>query len=267
MLFAYVLTAFLVHPDWVTVLKAAFIPQIQWTPSFFAVLTGILGTTISPYLFFWQSSQEVEEEAGIGRTTVAQREGATDIELATARRDVIAGMFFSNAVMFFIILTTASTLHVRGLTTIATAREAAEALRPLAGDGAYLLFTLGIVGTGLLAIPVLAGSCAYAVSEAANWHSSSLDRPLKLAPGFYSVLAASVALGMASIFIGIDAVKMLFWSAVLNGVLAPPLIVLVLLLTGSRAVMGQRRNSWLLSTLGWLCALLMALCAAGTFAG
>ena len=264
-LLAYVITAFLVHPDWVRVLKAALIPQIQWTPAFFAILTGILGTTISPYLFFWQSSQEVEEETELGRKTLAQRKGATDSELAAARRDVVGGMFFSNAVMFFIILTTASTLHARGLTSITTARQAAEALRPLAGNGAYLLFTLGIVGTGLLAVPVLAGSCAYAVAESANWKQASLDRSFSLAPKFYGVLAASVAFGMVSTLIGIDAVKMLFWSAVLNGVLAPPLIVLVLLLTGSKAVMGHRKNSWPLNALGWVCAILMTLCAAGIF--
>ncbi len=266
-LFAYVITAFLAKPDWGHVLKATLVPEIPWSSDFFAVLTGILGTTISPYLFFWQSSQEVEEEREMGRTTVAQRQGATDGELSAARKDVVTGMFFSNAVMFFIILTTAATLHAHGMTKISTARQAAEALRPLAGDGAYLLFTLGIVGTGMLAVPVLAGSCAYAVAESANWKSSSLDKPFRLAPKFYGVLAASVGVGMISTLVGLDAVKMLFWSAVLNGVLAPPLIVLVLLLTSDSAVMGQRKNSWPIKTLGWLCAGLMTACAAGTFIG
>ena len=266
-LFAYVITAFLAAPDWGRVLKATLVPEIHWSSEFFAVLTGILGTTISPYLFFWQSSQEVEEERELGRVTVAERQGATDAELSASRRDVMTGMFFSNSVMFFIILTTAATLHAHGLTKIATAKEAAEALRPLAGDGAYLLFTLGIVGTGLLAVPVLAGSCAYAVAESANWGAASLNRPLKLAPKFYGVLAVAVAVGMVSSLAGLNAVKMLFWSAVLNGILAPPLIVLVLLLTSDGAVMGERKNSRLITVLGWVCAGLMTACAVGSFMG
>lgn len=263
-LFAYVITAFLVHPDWTHVLRATFIPEFHWSKSFFAVLTGILGTTISPYLFFWQSSQEVEEERLHGRTTLRSRQGATDEELRASRIDTMTGMFFSNAVMYFIILTTAATLHEHGMTNIQTAKEAAEALRPLAGNGAYLLFTLGIIGTGMLAIPVLAGSCAYAVAESAAW-GASIDRPLRLAPKFYGVLAIAVVLGLSFDFTGFNAVRMLFWSAVLNGVLAPPLIVLVLLLTSSAAVMGERRNAFTIKALGWACAILMAGSAAGLF--
>jgi NRAMP (natural resistance-associated macrophage protein)-like metal ion transporter len=262
-LFAYVITAFLTHPDWTHVLRATLIPEFHWTRDYFAVLTGILGTTISPYLFFWQASQEVEEERAMGRD-IEQRKGATDEEIRKSRRDTLAGMFFSNLVMFFIILTTATTLHAHGLTNIETARQAAEALRPLAGDGAYLLFTLGIVGTGMLAVPVLAGSCAYAVAESARW-GASLDRPLRVAPKFYAVLAAAVALGMFFDFAGFNPVRMLFWSAVLNGILAPPLIVLVLLLTSDPKVMGDRKNPFVLKALGWLCAVLMAACAVGIF--
>ena len=176
----------------------------------------------------------------------------------------MTGMFLSNAVMFFIILTTASTLHARGMTNIATAKQAAEALRPLAGSGAYLLFTLGIVGTGMLAIPVLAGSCAYAVAESAAW-GASIDRPLRLAPKFYAVLAAAVILGLSFDFAGFDSVRMLFWSAVLNGVLAPPLIVLVVLLTSNGNVMGTRVNPLWVKILGWLCAIVMTACVAGLF--
>ncbi len=262
-LFAYVITAFLTHPDWTHVLRATLIPEFHWSRDYFAVLTGILGTTISPYLFFWQASQEVEEERALGRD-IEQRKGATDAEIKTSRRDTLTGMFFSNLVMFFIILTTATTLHAHGLKNIETAKQAAEALRPLAGDAAYLLFTLGIVGTGMLAVPVLAGSCAYAVAESARW-GASLDRPLRVAPKFYAVLAAAVALGMFFDFAGFNAVKMLFWSAVLNGILAPPLIVLVLLLTSNAEVMGDRKNPFILTALGWLCAALMAVCAAGIF--
>jgi NRAMP (natural resistance-associated macrophage protein)-like metal ion transporter len=262
-LFAYIITAFLVHPDWPHVLHATIIPEAKWTPEFFAVLTGILGTTISPYLFFWQASQEVEEEKAMGRNK-KQRLGATDEEIRSSRNDTLTGMFFSNLVMFFIILTTASTLHAHGLTKIETARQAAEALRPLAGNGAYWLFTLGIVGTGMLAVPVLAGSCAYAVAESAAW-GASLDRPLRMAPKFYGVLAASVVLGLAFDFSGFSSVRMLFLSAVLNGILAPPLIVLVLLLTSNKAVMGDRTNSIVIKVLGWTCAVLMTACAAGLF--
>ena len=262
-LFAYVLTAFLTHPDWPRVLRAAVVPEFHWSREFFAVLTGILGTTISPYLFFWQASQEVEEERARGRS-VGARKGATDAEMAASRRDTVTGMFFSNMVMFFVILTTATTLHAHGMRNIETAKQAAEALRPLAGNGASLLFTLGIVGTGMLAVPVLAGSSAYAVAEAARW-GASLNRPLRVAPRFYAVLAAAVALGMLSDFAGLNAVRMLFLSAVLNGILAPPLIVLVVLLTSDEKVMGIRKNSFTVKALGWLCAGLMTISAAGVF--
>jgi len=159
-LFAYVIAAFLARPDWGAVLRSTFVPHIEWTSKYLAVFVGILGTTISPYLFFWQASEEVEEERAIGRKTVRQRKGATDEELKQSRTDVITGMFFSNLIMYFIILTTASTLHAHGQTDIETAQQAAEALRPLAGKGAYLLFTLGLIGTGMLGVPVLAGPAA-----------------------------------------------------------------------------------------------------------
>src|SRR5271170_182772 len=194
-LFAYVITAFLARPDWPAVLRYTFIPHIEWSRSYLAVLVGILGTTISPYLFFWQAAQEVEEERAQGKVTVAQRQGSTDEELSVAKTDVVTGMLFSNVVMYFIILTTAATLHAHGMTNITTAKEAAEALRPLAGAGAYWLFTLGIIGTGMLAVPVLAGSCAYAVSEAAAWRGGSLDRVPARAPRFYAVIGVSMILG------------------------------------------------------------------------
>ena len=159
-LFAYVITAFLAHPNWPAVLRATFIPHIEWSKQYLAVLVGILGTTISPYLFFWQAAQEVEEDRDRGKTTVAQRKGSTNEELRVARTDVITGMLLSNVVMYFLILTTAATLNVHGMKDIETAKQAAEALRPLAGKGAYWLFTLGLIGTGMLAVPVLAGSCA-----------------------------------------------------------------------------------------------------------
>jgi NRAMP (natural resistance-associated macrophage protein)-like metal ion transporter len=263
-LFAYVITAFLAHPDWAAVLRATFIPDIQWSNEYLSVLVAILGTSISPYLFFWQAAEEVEEERAEGKDTVAKRRGATDEELRRARTDVLTGMFFSNFVMYFIILTTAATLHAHGITKIATASQAAEALKPLAGKGAYWLFSLGLIGTGMLGVPVLAGSSAYAISEAMSWRASLESKPT-LAPKFYGVLAFAVLLGVALDFVGLDAVKMLFWSAVANGVLAPPLIVLVVLLTTDRTVMGGRVNPPLLKWMGWLAAVVMTAAALAMF--
>jgi NRAMP (natural resistance-associated macrophage protein)-like metal ion transporter len=263
-LFAYVITAFLAHPDWWAVLRATFVPDIRWSSEYWSVLVGILGTSISPYLFFWQAAQEVEEERAEGRNTLAKRRGATDAELRRARADVLAGMFFSNFVMYFIILTTAATLHAHGITRISTASQAAEALKPFAGNGAYWLFTLGLIGTGMLGVPVLAGSSAYAIAEAMSW-GGSLDRKPKLAPKFYGVLAVAMALGVVLDRVGLDAVKMLFWSAVANGVLAPPLIVLVVLLTADRTVMGGRVNPPWLQWVGWLAAAVMTAAAIAMF--
>jgi NRAMP (natural resistance-associated macrophage protein)-like metal ion transporter len=261
-LFAYVLTSFFAHVDWKHALVATLLPHLEWSSRFLAVLVGILGTTISPYLFFWQAAEEVEEDRAKGRTTLAQRKGATTKELKDARADTVAGMFFSNFIMYFIILTTAATLHAHGKTNITTAREAAEALRPLAGNWASLLFTLGLIGTGMLGVPVLVGSSAYAVAEGANWRGSMADRPRR-ARAFYGVMAVAMALGLALNFIGLNAVKMLFWSAVINGLLAPPLILLVILLSSSRKVMGEHVNSPVLQYLGWATFAVMTAAAAG----
>lgn len=263
-LFAYVITAFITHPDWRQVLHATLVPDMRWSRDYLSVLVAILGTSISPYLFFWQAAQEVEEERAEGRTTIKQRQGATDEELRGARTDVLTGMFFSNFVMYFIILTTATTLHAHGVTSIATTRQAAEALRPLAGQGAYWLFSLGIIGTGMLGVPVLAGSSGYAIAEAMAW-GASLDKRPNMTPKFYGALAAAIALGMLLDFLGIDAVKMLFWSAVANGILAPPLIVLLVKLTSDRKVMGDRVNSKLLRYLGWITAAVMSAAAVAMF--
>jgi NRAMP (natural resistance-associated macrophage protein)-like metal ion transporter len=259
-LFAYVGAGILAHPAWGTVLRATLIPHVEWSARYFAVLVGVLGTTISPYLFFWQAAQEVEEERAIGRGTVGQRRGATKAELRRSFTDVVTGMFFSNAVMYFIILTTAATLHASGQTNITTAREAAEALRPLAGPGAYWLFTLGLIGTGMLGVPVLVGSCAYTIAEAFSWRGSLEDKP-RHARRFYAVVALAMLVGLLLNVVGFNAVAMLFWAAVVNGVLAPPLIVLVLLLTGSRAVMGTRANPPLLRWVGWAAAATMGAAA------
>jgi NRAMP (natural resistance-associated macrophage protein)-like metal ion transporter len=265
-LFAYVITAFLAHPHWPAVVRATFIPHVEWTKDYFAVLVGILGTTISPYLFFWQAAQEVEEDRERGKVTVAQRRGSTNLELRIAQKDVITGMLLSNLVMYFLILTTGATLHLHGVTQIETAKQAAEALLPLAGKGAYLLFTLGLVGTGMLAVPVLAGSSAYAIGEAAKWRSASLSAKPERARKFYAVIAIAIVVGLALDFARFNAVKMLFWSAILNGLLAPPLVVMVVLLTSDRKVMGSRANSRAMQALGWTCAAVMSTAAVALLA-
>jgi NRAMP (natural resistance-associated macrophage protein)-like metal ion transporter len=264
-LFAYVAAAVLAKPDWGAVVRATLIPHVEMSSEYWATLVGIFGTTISPYLFFWQASEEVEEERKEGMVTLKQRQGTTQAALKQSRNDVMTGMFFSNLIMYFIILTTAATLHAHGKTSITTAQDAAEALRPLAGKGAYWLFSLGLIGAGMLGVPVLAGSSAYAVAEAARWRGSLSDRP-KRARNFYAVIAIGLALGLALDFAGFNAVSMLFWSAVLNGVLAPPLIVIVLLLTNDKKVMGARKNPQLLSVLGWITVVVMTSATVAMFA-
>ena len=260
-LFAYVATAFLVKIDWAAALRATFLPHLTLTRDFMTVLVGILGTTISPYLFFWQASQEVEVERAMGRS-LRQRKGATDVELANSRNDVVIGMLYSNLIMYFIILTTAATLHAHGNTHVTSAKEAAEALRPLAGNAAYWLFSLGVIGTGMLGVPVLAGSCAYAITEAAAWRGS-LDRKPARARRFYWVIGIAMIVGMGLDFSHVHPVIMLFWSAVVNGVLAPPLILLVVLLTSDPKVMGARVNHPVVRWLGWLTFVAMLGAVAG----
>jgi len=260
-LFAYVFASFYAHVDWRHALAMTFVPHLEWSRGFLAVLVAILGTTISPYLFFWQAAEEVEEGRTKGRG-LADRKNATASDLRSARADTMVGMFFSNLIMYFIILTTAATLHAHGQTDITTARQAAEALRPLAGNGAYLLFTLGLIGTGMLGVPVLVGSCAYAVAEGAVWRGSMADKP-RVAPKFYAVMAVAMVLGLVLNYLGFNAVKMLFWSAVINGLLAPPLILLVILLTSNPKVMGKRVNPPLLRYLGWATFGVMTAAAVG----
>ena len=249
-LFAYVISAFLAHPNWANALRDTLVPRLSLDAAFVSTLVGILGTTISPYLFFWQASQEVEEERALGRHTVRERHGATDHELRDVRRDVVTGMVFSNVVMYFIMLSTAATLHRAGRVDIETSRQAAEALRPLAGNAAYLLFTLGLVGTGLLAIPILAGSASYAVAEVFGWRSG-LDLPPRRARRFYAVLGGAIVAGALLDSLNVSAVRMMFLSAVLNGLLAAPLLVLVMLVGNNREIMGRRVNDRWLNVLGW----------------
>ncbi len=260
-LLAYVATGFLAHVDWCGAAVGTFFPRLTWSRDYLATLLGILGTTISPYLFFWQASQEVEQQRSEGHRAPQPRK-ATRRDLRRLRLDITVGMFASNFVMYFVILTTAATLHAHGTTQIATARQAAEALRPLAGPAAYWLFTLGLVGTGMLGVPVLAGSSAYALSEAGAW-KGSLEKKPRLARRFYGVLAAAMAAGLAIDYAGLDAVRMLFWSAVINGALSPPLILIIILLTNDPRVMGEQVNSLWLRILGWVTFALMTVTTIG----
>lgn len=259
-LFAYIGSAFFAKPDWGEVLKATFIPTFRFDSAFLAMVVAILGTSISPYLFFWQADEEVEEEISMGRRTLKQRRGASDTELKYASMDVNIGMFFSNLVMYFIILTTATTLFKAGKTNIQSATDAAMALQPIAGDAASLLLALGLIGSGFLAVPVLTGSIGYAVAEGFGW-KYGLDEKPKRARKFYTIIAASTLVGMLMNFIGINPLSALFWTAVINGFLAPPLLVLIMLVSNNRKVLGKRVNGRGLNILGWLTTIVMLVAA------
>jgi Mn2+/Fe2+ NRAMP family transporter len=262
-LFAYVITAFLIKPDWRAVAHDTFIPTLPKGHAAWAIMVAILGTTISPYLFFWQTSQEVEEKKAAGRRMIPRR-GATRHELGVREIDVGIGTFFSNLVMFFIILTTALTLHRHGITDIQTSRQAAEALVPFAGRFAALLFTVGVLGVGFLAIPTLSGSAAYAFAETFGWHEG-LDAKFKSARGFYSIVIFSTAVGIALDFSHINPVKALLWSAVVNGLLAPFLLVAILLVATDRKIMKNQPSSPLAIASVSLTTLLMFAAAIGMF--
>ncbi|MCL4368896.1 MAG: Nramp family divalent metal transporter [Actinobacteria bacterium] len=261
-LFSYVGAALLAKPDAGEVIRGTFIPTVSFDSTFLATLVAILGTTISPYLFFWQASQEVEEEVSMGRKRLWQRRGATDSELRYAAWDVNIGMFFSNVVMYFIILATGATLFKAGVTSIRSAADAAAALRPLAGNAASVLFGLGIVGSGFLAVPILAGSAAYAVAEVFNWRSG-LNQRLARAKQFYAVIAASTIVGLLINFLGINPIQALFWTAVINGFVAPPLLVIIMVVANNRAIVGRRVNGRLVNILGWATTAAMFLSAIG----
>jgi len=239
-----VISGFVVGPNWSSVLRDTFVPSWPRNHAGWQNLVAILGTTISPYLFFWQASQEVEEEKAMGRRLLVQREGATKREIVHRKIDIGAGTFFSNLVMYFIILTTALTLHKNGVRDIETSKQAAEALRPLAGTLAYLFYTVGIIGVGFLAIPTLAGSAAYVFAETFSWEEG-LDEPFRGALPFYAVLIFSILLGIGMDFIGVNPVRALFWTAVINGVLAPFLLVGVLIAASDRKLMKGQPSSWL----------------------
>lgn len=260
-LFAYFLVPFVSPQNWGQALRDTAIPTIQFDKDYLLNLVAILGTTISPYLFFWQASQEIEEQIDEGRTTIESRKGVSKVELKWMRTDVVTGMLFSNVVMWFIIATTASTLFQHGIKNIDSAPQAAEALRPIAGDFAYVLFAVGIIGTGLLAVPILAGSAAYAVAETFKLREG-LYLKLRQAPGFYGVIAFSTLLGSAINLIGINPIQALYYTAVLNGIVAPPLLVMIMLISNNRSIMKSKVNRRVSNTLGWITTIAMGIAAA-----
>lgn len=266
-LLAYVFSAILAHLNWSDVLSHTFMPTIHLGKEEIILLCAVLGTTISPYLFFWQTSQEVEEQILQGKTTQHERRTATAAnDIKSMRIDVWSGMFLSNLVMFFIIAVCGGLLYTHGITNIESAAQAAEALRPFAGDYTYFLFAAGIIGTGFLAIPVLAGSSSYTLSESFRWREG-LYRPLKQAYAFYGVIIISMLVGLGMNFLGIDPIKALIYSAFLNGLVAPIILVLIVIISSNKKVMGRWTNKWSTTLVGWAIALLMgAVGAAGIIA-
>ncbi len=263
-LVAYAITAFYIGPNWHAVAHDTFVPGVPKVGGAWATIVAILGTTISPYLFFWQASQEVEEEKALGRRRVEDRIGAAPYEITTRAIDITAGTFFSNAAMFFIILATALTLHRAGITKLQTSREIAAALTPLAGRFATLLYTVGLLGTGLLAIPTLAGAGAYAFAEIFRWRQG-MDEPYHRAPGFYAAFIVSVAIGVGLNFARVNPVSALYWTAVINGVLAPFLLVGILIAASDRQLMHDQPSPWLGRVVVGLTTLVMFAAAIGMF--
>jgi NRAMP (natural resistance-associated macrophage protein)-like metal ion transporter len=264
-LISYILSALLIDLDWKDILLHTALPTMSFDRDSILLITGVLGTTISPYLFFWQTSQEIEEEVLAGKQSLKSRQGATDDEIKKMRSDVWSGMFFSNLVMFFIIAACGATLYAHGITNIGTAADAAAALRPLAGESAYLLFAIGIIGTGLLAIPVLAGSASYALAESFNWREG-LYLKLGKAHAFYGVIIISTLLGLVSNFLGLDPIKALIYSAIANGIVAPVVLMLIVSLSSDKKVMGERANSTLVKGVGWLVTILMTVASLASLA-
>ncbi len=263
-LFAYIVTAFVVRPPWGEVLLRFAVPHLRFDSAWLSTMVGVLGTTITPYLFYWQSSLMVEEDREAGKTTVTARRGTDADSIRNMHADVNTGMIFSNLVALFIIVTTAATLGARGQHNIANAQQAAQALKPLAGPFAELLFALGMVGTGILAVPVLATSSAYVAAQTFRFREG-LSEPVHRAPRFYFIIAAGILIGIAMNLLRIDAIKALFWSAVLNGIAAVPLIGVIVWLASSRQIMGQWRSSVAARVWGWATFALMGAATCGMF--
>lgn len=252
--FAYIATGIIIHPDWLPILKKSFIPEIHLNSAYFFAMIAVFGTTITPYLFFWQASEEVEENKLLGKKLCNGKKMCDRI--SRMRTDVNTGMILANVVFFFIVLTTAQVLFSNGITNIESAEQAAEALRPLAGDYAYLLFALGIIGTGLLAVPILAGSGAYALAELMKWREG-LEEKFSHAKRFYLVIIVSILLGLSLNFFHINPIKALYYAAFLNGVIAVPLLIIIMLVGDNIMIMGEERNPKWVRFFGWLAVVLM----------
>ena len=265
-LFAYVATVFVVGVPWGTVAYHLVVPHVEWTTAYFTIVVAIFGTTISPYLFFWQASEEVEEvREDPAAKPILEAPAEAPRQFQRIRLDTLVGMAASNLVALFIVLTTAATLNAHGVTNIETSADAAKALKPIAGEFAFAVFALGIVGTGLLAVPVLAGSAAYALCETVGWNIGLDERPAR-APAFYWTIAAAIVLGAALNFTSLDPIKALIFSAVVNGVVATPVMAMIMLMASRREIMGEfALHAWL-KALGWIATAVMAAAAIGMFA-
>ena len=260
-LFAYVVTAFFAHPQLLEVLRSTFVPHIEFSKDFIMALVAVLGTTISPYLFFWQASSEVDELLAAGATQpIRGRRGLRRAELNAARADILIGMAFSNLVMYFIMLTSAAVLHAHGKTTVQSAEQAAAALAPLAGPFAFVVFAVGLIGAGLLAIPILAGSASYALKETLGLRGNLASKP-RYRPTFYIILTAATVAGVLMNFLHLDPIRALFVTAVINGVLAPPLLLLIVLLGSDRKIMKESVSGKLSLSLTWIATIFMGVAA------
>lgn len=263
-LFAYVVTAFVVHPPWALVLRHLVVPSVRLDATSLSTLVGVLGTTITPYLFFWQAALVIEDEKLQGQTSISKRRGTDTASISACHTDINTGMIYSNAVAFFIIVTTAATLGAHGEHNISSAQQAAVALAPLAGHWAALIFTLGMVGTGMLAVPVLAGSSAYVFAETFRFREGLGERPSR-APQFYAVIVVGTLAGILMDLLHLNAIQALFWAAVLNGVAAVPLLAAVVWLASDARLMGRWRSSPVARAWGWATFALMGIASAGMF--
>jgi NRAMP (natural resistance-associated macrophage protein)-like metal ion transporter len=265
-LVSYIIVAFIVKQDWSAIALSTFIPHVSFNSVFMLSLVAILGTNISPYLFFWQADEEVEEEI-LHHKIVSMGRGVPKTNQNDFKRlkiDTAIGMLFSNIIVFFICIAAASTLGIHNITDIQTPAQAAQALRPLAGDFAYILFAIGIIGSGLLAVPVLAGSASYAIAESFNW-KEGLYRKLKKAHGFYGIIAIATFVGLLINFFSIQPFQLLVYAAALNAILAPPLLIFILFIANNKKIMGQHTNSWISNTLGILITILMFVASIALF--
>lgn len=261
-LLAYVGAALLAQPDIRSVIAGTLVPHVQFDRDFLSIIVAIIGTSLSAYIYTWESNQQVEEKIEAGKTRLSQRIGASNAELRDSRRDVLAGMIFSNLIMYFIMMSTGATLHAHGQTSIETAAQAAEALKPLAGAGASVLFTVGIIGVGFLAVPVMTAGAAYDLAQSFGWKASLHARPGE-APKFYWAIAGLTALAVMLNFLGFNPMRALVWSGIVQGFSTPPLLLLIMLMTNDRKIMGEKVNSAWMNALGWITTVSVFAASAG----